>query len=98
MCKYGRSAIEAEGVWNYIVFGALPINFPKNSGLSQLHYWPVSSGSLPKIAAHAWCVVPPFGVVDLTIKNKVYLINTKHLSQTMLLVTMQKIILRKLTI
>ncbi|MED1529620.1 hypothetical protein NSQ36_08525 [Bacillus sp. FSL W8-1143] len=70
MCKYGRSAIEAEGVWNYIVFGALPINFPKNSGLSQLHYWPVSSGSLPKIAAHAWCVVPPFGVVDLTIKKQ----------------------------
>ena len=66
--------LEAEGVWNYIVLGGLTIDFPKNSGLSQLHYWPISSDtssdSVRKTASHAWCVVPPFGVVDLTIKQQ----------------------------
>ncbi|NHN20927.1 hypothetical protein [Bacillus amyloliquefaciens] len=62
--------LESEGIWNYIVFGALTVDFPKSSGLTSVHYWPISSDFTSRTAAHAWCVVPPFGVVDLTIKQQ----------------------------
>lgn len=66
--------LERQGVWNYIVSGAVTISFPSSSGLPDKHFWPIGNGpSVPgAVAAHAWVRVPPFAVVDLTLSMQPY--------------------------
>jgi hypothetical protein len=66
--------LERQGVWNYMVTGAVTVSFPTSSRLPSRHFWPMGSGpSTPgAAAAHAWVRAPPFGVVDLTLASQPY--------------------------
>jgi hypothetical protein len=63
--------LEKEGIWNHMVFGSLSIDYPKESGLERGHFWCVDY-SVGATAAHAWLFVPPYHIVDLTIKMQPY--------------------------
>lgn len=62
-----------EGIWCYQVKGALTVTFPLLSKLPATHFYPITApGESEALAAHSWLVVPPFNVVDLTIKMQQY--------------------------
>lgn len=63
--------LEKEGYWNYVVKGALTLNYPLESGLSDAHYFPIDNNTIAS-AGHAWVVAPPFSVIDITIKQQPY--------------------------
>lgn len=63
--------LEEEGIWNHMMFGSLSIEFPKKSGIPQKHFWSIDIKDNVR-AAHAWIFVPPYHVVDLTIKQQEY--------------------------
>ncbi|WP_458411477.1 hypothetical protein ACNQFZ_11440 [Schinkia sp. CFF1] len=63
--------LEKEGIWNHMVFGSLSIDYPKESQISRGHFWCVDY-TQGASAAHSWLVVPPFHIVDLTIKLQPY--------------------------
>lgn len=66
--------LERQGVWNYLVKGALTLSFPASSGLSSKHFWPIGNGPSASgaTAAHVWVRAPPFVVVDLTVAMQPY--------------------------
>ncbi|MFY0519372.1 hypothetical protein ACOMCU_16315 [Lysinibacillus sp. UGB7] len=66
--------LEKEGIWNHMVCGSLNIDYPKKSKLPRGHFWScdISYTNQPIMAAHAWLFVPPFYVVDLTVKMQQY--------------------------
>lgn len=60
--------LESGGVWNYVVKGALTIEFPKNSGYGKTYFWPID---IAKVAAgHVWVCAPPYSIIDLTIHQQ----------------------------
>ena len=60
--------LECESVWNYVVKGALTIEFPKNSGYANTYFWPID---IRKVAAgHVWVCAPPYSIIDLTIHQQ----------------------------
>jgi hypothetical protein len=60
--------LEREGFWNYIVKGSLTVSFPNGSGIGDRFFWSIDQGEFS--AGHAWVVAPPFGIIDLTIKQQ----------------------------
>jgi hypothetical protein len=62
--------LENEGIWNYIVKGALRINLPTECNVPDLFLWPIDKGEFQ--AGHAWLIAPPFGVVDISLKSQPY--------------------------
>ncbi|QLC90708.1 hypothetical protein [Priestia megaterium] len=63
--------LEKEGIWNHMVFGSLSTDYPQESRLERGHFWSVDY-TKGTSAAHAWIVVPPYHIVDLTIKMQPY--------------------------
>ncbi len=63
--------LEVEGYWNYMVKGALAIEYPKGSGISTSYYWPIDTDVRIK-AGHVWLSAPPFNVIDISIKQQPY--------------------------
>lgn len=66
--------LEREGIWNHVVFGSVSTEYPKESRLENGRFWcvDVSVGGVRPTAPHAWVVVPPYHIVDLTIKMQPY--------------------------
>lgn len=62
--------LEKEGIWNYMVKGALTIEFAIESNITTKYFWPVDT--LPVDAGHVWVVAPPFNIIDLTVKIQQY--------------------------
>lgn len=62
--------LERHGVWNYIVKGALTINYPPQYSIPTSYFWPVDNNDAK--AGHVWIVAPPFRVVDITLKLQPY--------------------------
>jgi hypothetical protein len=56
-------------VWNYVAKATLTITFGA-SGHEAQYFWVLPEGEF--IAAHAIVVAPPFGVVDVTVKQQPY--------------------------
>lgn len=66
--------LELEGYWNYIVKGALKIQFERTLNIPDKYFWPVDRGDFG--AAHAWIYAEPFTVIDLSIKYQNYDLKT----------------------
>lgn len=66
--------LERQGVWNYIVTGAVTISFPASTGRAPKHFWPIGNGPCTPgaSAAHMWVNAPPFRIVDLTLAMQPY--------------------------
>src|SRR5882762_6732324 len=62
-----QRVLDREGVWNYVVEGALRVQFPDYSGIRDLHFWPLVHPDNPARTGHAWLRVPPFRVIDITL-------------------------------
>jgi hypothetical protein len=62
--------LEQEGFWNYLVKGSLTINFAASHGLTPRFFWSWDLVQQRFAAAHAWVVAPPFGVVDISLKQQ----------------------------
>ena len=79
--------LEKEGFWNYIVNGSLSIFYPNKSKFKNdyFFYREVSHSNI----GHVWVVAPPFGVIDISIKqqcwdkNKIKLIPNIVLSESL---------------
>ena len=63
--------LEREGIWNYVVHGALSIAFPSGSGFEP-HWFPSvdAERATRKVSGYTWVVAPPFQVIDLTIQTQ----------------------------
>lgn len=76
--------LERQGVWNYIAMGALTLTFEPSLGIPRRNFWALASGS--SLECHSWLRVPPFDVVDLTMRQQAYLNGEgAHLPDTVLL-------------
>lgn len=64
--------LEREGFWNYAVNGALVIELPKSSGNERIEFWAFDMTIRKFAAGHAWIFVPPFSVIDITVKQQPY--------------------------
>lgn len=62
--------LEREGYWNYCVNGSLVVRFPATSGFKPARFWAIDFGDFA--AGHAWICVPPFEVLDITLKQQPY--------------------------
>lgn len=70
--------LEKEGFWNYIVKGALSIYFPSDTNVVPKFYYPIDI--IDEEAGHYWVVVPPFTVLDITVKLQSYCgLETKYI-------------------
>jgi hypothetical protein len=58
--------LDREGIWNYVVKGALAITLPQQIMLPRMFYYHVDYPKVP--AGHVWISAPPFNIVDVTIK------------------------------
>jgi hypothetical protein len=56
-------------IWNYVAKSTLTISFGATGHESQ-YFWVLDDGNF--VASHAIVVAPPFGVVDVTIKQQPY--------------------------
>ncbi|MGG1637605.1 hypothetical protein [Paenibacillus sp. NRS-1760] len=52
-----------------MVLGSLSIEFPEESKIQRKHFWSVDVHDNMR-AGHGWLFVPPYYVVDLTIKQQ----------------------------
>lgn len=77
--------LERQGVWNYVVKGALTIVFPPGANLKPRHFCPIMATGNPAVAGHAWVCAPPFRVVDLTVALQPYEHGEEHYLGDMLL-------------
>ena len=59
------------GVWNYVTKSTVKIEFPEKSGFGPEYFWLPTDERI--FAGHSIVVAPPFGVIDLTIKNQEYI-------------------------
>lgn len=59
------------GVWNYVAKATLSIEFPKGSGIRPI-YFPDLDPTRSFAAAHSIVVAPPFGIVDVTLRQQPY--------------------------
>lgn len=63
--------LEMEGYWNYIVKGALTLNFSNELSIERKHFWPIDFTD--SNAAHVWISAPPFNIIDITLKQQPYI-------------------------
>lgn len=61
--------LEAEGIWSYCVSGALHIKFSVKEKLEDAFFY---AFDMQDIVGHAWVCAPPYGVIDLTVKQQQY--------------------------
>lgn len=64
--------LERQGIWNYVVKGALTIRFPDGSGVPTSYFQPIMATDNPAMAGHVWLCAPPFRIVDITITQQPY--------------------------
>ena len=64
--------LERQGIWNYLVKGALTVVFPPSSGFDPRYFCPLTFGNNPAVTGHAWVCAPPFRIVDLTLTMQPY--------------------------
>ena len=62
--------LDRYGIWNYIIKGALVLDFPRQSGIPTLYLWPYDRGDFQ--AAHVWLHAPPFEIVDIALRYQTY--------------------------
>lgn len=67
--------LEQEQYWNYQVKGSLTIDFPAKYRIRPKYFWSfdlILRGTRGFAAAHSWIVAPPYGIVDIAIKQQPY--------------------------
>lgn len=64
--------LEREGIWNYVVKGALTIHFDTSTRLAPTHFCPIMASGNPATAGHVWVVAPPFKVIDVSVAFQPY--------------------------
>lgn len=82
--------LEREGIWCYMITGGLRLEFCADSGLPTVRFHPFVPEDSPAMVAHAWLVVPPFPILDITISRQPFASHTiKYLPQYVLAETVQ---------
>ncbi len=59
------------GVWNYVAKATLTIEFPDRSGIRPI-FFPDMDPTREFAAAHMIVVAPPFGIIDVTLRQQPY--------------------------
>lgn len=59
------------GIWNYVAKATLTIEFPDRSGILPI-YFPDMDPTREFAAAHMIVVAPPFGIIDVTLRQQPY--------------------------
>jgi hypothetical protein len=70
--------LERLGLWNYMVRGCLTVKFNNRTRHGSRHFALISRQQ-NRAAPHAWVVVPPFRVVDVTISLQPFDIDEREL-------------------
>lgn len=72
--------LEREGVWNYVVRGALSVTFPSGSGFEPVSFWAVDGDCAAAADVGCqWVCAPPFQVIDLAVGVLKYPCPVAHL-------------------
>jgi len=64
--------LDEEGIWNYVVKGALVLTFPRSITQNPIYFWPIDVYEGPSKDGHVWVSAPPFDVIDLTVRQQPY--------------------------
>lgn len=65
--------LEREGVWNYVVHGAVTISFPISSGFAPYSFRSLDpDNNAIKARGYTWIYAPPFQIVDLALITQNY--------------------------
>ncbi len=65
--------LDLHGIWNYVVRGALCIDFPPRSGYERFCFWPIDENDgTGREYGHKWVYAPPLCIVDVTIRLQDY--------------------------
>jgi hypothetical protein len=62
--------LDRVGVWNYVAKASLTVTFPLGSGFEPRYFWSFDEGNF--VAPHAIVVAPPFGIIDITVRQQPY--------------------------
>lgn len=63
--------LEKLGIWNFIAKGSLTVTLPPKLAIPKQYFWSIDTN--PHFdAGHAWLFVPPYQIVDLTLKYQPY--------------------------
>jgi len=57
-------------IWNFVMKGALTLEFPQKSNIENLYYWPLDINESQ--AGHVWVYAPPYTIIDLTLHEQAY--------------------------
>jgi hypothetical protein len=72
--------LEREGVWNYVVSGALSITFPSDSGFEPFSFYSLEVRQERAVdCSYHWVVAPPFQIIDIAIQACKYPNPCNHL-------------------
>jgi hypothetical protein len=71
--------LEREGVFNYVVHGALTISFPPALGFEPISFWTADVRGSALANGYQWLCAPPFHVIDMTIQSLQYPCPITHL-------------------
>jgi len=58
--------LEAAGIWGCVLKGAARFRFPLGTGIRDSFFWSNDRSAAGHKAGHAWLVVPPFQLIDMT--------------------------------
>jgi hypothetical protein len=63
--------LEREGIWNFVVHGAMSVVFPAGLGFEPYSFWEfdADTGS-KKPTGYTWLYAPPFDMIDLSIQTQ----------------------------
>jgi hypothetical protein len=64
--------LDQEGVWSYMAFGSVIVEFPAQSRLGKKYFRPIVHPDNPAKTGHAWLRVPPFKVLDISLPLQPY--------------------------
>ena len=82
--------LEAYGVWNYCISGSMNFYNPalEVEG-NTTYFWAFDT---TRVVGHAWCVAPPYAVIDLSVKSQPFSANEKDLVPNYILQKPSKIV------
>jgi len=58
--------LEAAGIWGFVATGSVRFRFPIGSGIGDAYFYSNDGAAVGHKAGHAWLVVPPFQLIDIT--------------------------------
>lgn len=78
--------LEREGIWSFVVHGAMSVVFPAGLGFEPYSFWAIDADTgSKKPSGYTWLYAPPFDVIDLSIQTQDFPQPSGHILPKLLL-------------